>query len=139
MAMISEGVALTLDLPPFLVSANTVDGIKLLAMKKNKVKPEAVRAVKRLYEMFIDSDINTCTAVIKAKNKLAPLPEVNEFLNFVKNTKRGIIRHKRNFRSNSNLEKRISQMARRMPSNDSLTPGHWVYLKNEVLSSIGCR
>ncbi|MCP4181157.1 MAG: acyl-ACP--UDP-N-acetylglucosamine O-acyltransferase [bacterium] len=141
MAMISGGVAISLDLPPFLISAgrNTVDGINLVAMKRNNVKPEAVKAVKLLYKMFIGSDINTSTAVIKARNELAPLPEVNEFLNFVKNTKRGIIRHKNFARSNSNTKQTISPMAYRMPSNDTLSPGNCVYLKNEVLSSKGCR
>jgi UDP-N-acetylglucosamine acyltransferase len=97
MAMISGGVAISLDLPPFLISAsrNTADGINLVAMKRNNLKLDSVKVVKQLYKMFIGSDLNTGDAVIKAKEKIVQRFESKTFLDFVENTKRGIIRHHR--------------------------------------------
>ncbi len=94
MAMISGGVAISQDLPPFFIvaSRNAIGGINLVALKRNKVARETIREIKKLYRLFVGEVINTTNAIEQARAELpTDIPEVNDFLDFVEKSPRGII------------------------------------------------
>ena len=64
---------------------------KLTDMKRNGFSKETIRAVKDLYDIFFRHGLSMSNAIAKAEAEVPQLPEVIEFLDFVKSTKRGIL------------------------------------------------
>ena len=96
LAMLGGGTPISKDLPPFMLcfsKTNTVSGINLIGMKRNGFSRDTIRAMKNVFKIFFRSRIMPKQAVAKveADSSLFSIPEVQEFLDFVKNSKRGIL------------------------------------------------
>ncbi|MFZ2956793.1 MAG: acyl-ACP--UDP-N-acetylglucosamine O-acyltransferase [Candidatus Ozemobacteraceae bacterium] len=83
------------DVPPFIkIDGNParVIGLNGIGLKRNGVSREGVDQIRSLFKLFFRSDFN----VSQAREKVLADPEalknpyVNEFLEFIKNSKRGI-------------------------------------------------
>lgn len=93
-AMLSGGSTISMDLPPFMIASGRnaiVAGVNLVGLKRNGFSKEAIKAVVALYRIFFREGLNTTNALGKAEKELPPIPEVVEFLDFVRASKRGIL------------------------------------------------
>lgn len=94
MAVLSGGSTISMDLPPFMIGDGRnggVRGFNIVGMKRGGFSQETIRAVKDLYQIFFREGLNNTNALAKAEAELPALPEILEFLNFVKSSKRGIL------------------------------------------------
>lgn len=81
------------DIPPFVKAVgNPVElyGLNGLGLQRGGMDEETVRALKRVYRLFFNSDLNVTQATERVRSELPPLPEVRQFLEFVARSNRGI-------------------------------------------------
>jgi UDP-N-acetylglucosamine acyltransferase len=81
------------DIPPYVRAVgNPVElyGLNSVGLQRAGLPAESVSALKRLYRLFFNSDLNLTQALDRARGELPPLPEVERFLEFVGNSQRGM-------------------------------------------------
>lgn len=81
------------DIPPYVRAVgNPVElyGLNSVGLQRAGLSVEAVGALKRLYRLFFNSDLNLSQALDRARRELPPLPEVERFLEFVGKSQRGV-------------------------------------------------
>lgn len=81
------------DIPPFVRAVgNPVElyGLNSIGLQRAGFGHETVRALKRLYRLFFNSELNLSQAADRARTELPPLPEVEQFLEFVLRSQRGV-------------------------------------------------
>lgn len=81
------------DIPPFVRAVgNPVElyGLNSVGLQRAGFGHETVRALKRLYRLFFNSDLNLSQAADRARTEVPALPEVEEFLEFVLRSQRGV-------------------------------------------------
>lgn len=94
MAVLSGGSQISMDLPPFMIGDGRnggVRGFNIVGMRRNGFSPETIRAIKSVYNIFFRSGLNITNAIAKVEDEVKMLPEVVEFLDFVKKSERGIL------------------------------------------------
>ncbi len=81
------------DIPPFVKAVgNPVElyGLNSVGLQRAGVSPETAAALKRIYRLFFNSDLNLSQAIERARDEVPPVPEVELFLAFVANSQRGV-------------------------------------------------
>jgi UDP-N-acetylglucosamine acyltransferase len=81
------------DIPPFVRAVgNPVElyGLNSIGLQRAGFDHETVRALKRLYRLFFNSELNLSQAADRARSELPRLPEVEQFLEFVLRSQRGV-------------------------------------------------
>lgn len=81
------------DIPPFVKAVgNPVElyGLNTVGLQRAGLTEDTVRALKRLYRLFFNSDLNISQAGERARAELPPIDEVRLFLDFVERSNRGI-------------------------------------------------
>lgn len=94
-AMISGGAMVAQDIPPYCIAqgdrAKTV-GINLVGLKRRGFAEEAVRAVKQAYKLVFRSGLRLEEALERIDREVKGCPELDVFIDFIKNSERGIAR-----------------------------------------------
>lgn len=93
-AFTSMGAALNRDLPPYtLASGNYARaiGINKLGLKRRGFPPETVRALHQVFKLLVRGR-DRKTGMVAAEALAGEFPEVARFVEFVKTSKRGIVR-----------------------------------------------
>ena len=94
LAMIGGCCAISKDLPPYMMcftKNNRVSGLNLIGMKRSGIPAESIKAMKQVYRIFFRSALTPKLAMEKIEAEVPITPEVEEFMDFVKTTKRGIL------------------------------------------------
>jgi len=81
------------DIPPFVKAVgNPVElyGLNTIGLQRAGFSADTVSALKRLYRLFFNSELNLSQATDRARTELPPLPEVERFLDFVASSQRGV-------------------------------------------------
>lgn len=81
------------DIPPYVKAVgNPIElyGLNTIGLQRAGFDAETVSALKRLYRLFFNSELNLSQAVDRARTELPSLPEVERFLTFVTNSQRGV-------------------------------------------------
>jgi len=81
------------DIPPFVKAVgNPIElyGLNSIGLQRAGFPAETVTALKRLYRLFFNSELNFSQAIDRARTELPPLPEVEQFLEFVSSSQRGV-------------------------------------------------
>lgn len=89
------GSVVTQDIPPFSTAAGNrarVVGINKEGLKRNGFSPDLIRALHQSFRELLKSRVSKEGAFEKLKPLCDKYPEVDEFVNFVRNSKRGIAR-----------------------------------------------
>jgi len=87
------GSVVTQDIPPFSTAAGNrarVVGINKEGLKRNGFSPEVIRALHKSFRELLKSRGSKQDAFDNLKHLCDKHPEVAEFVNYVKNSKRGI-------------------------------------------------
>ena len=94
LALLSGGSSISMDLPPFMIGDGRnggVRGFNAVGLRRNGFSREAIHAIKEIYDIFFRQGLSMPNAIARAEAELPQLPEVKEFIEFVKSTKRGIL------------------------------------------------
>lgn len=93
--MISGGAMVAQDIPPYTVAqgdrAKTM-GLNLIGLKRRGFSEETVRGLKQAYRLVYRSGLRLEDALQKIADEIAPSPELNHFVGFIKGSQRGIAR-----------------------------------------------
>ncbi len=96
-AVLSGGTAISQDLPPFMICAErngSIRNINVIGLRRNGFSNETIKAIKKLFKIFYRSGLNTTEAIDKIRLEVMSCPEVDEFIEFVETSKRGVIKAK---------------------------------------------
>ncbi|MGY3802860.1 acyl-ACP--UDP-N-acetylglucosamine O-acyltransferase [Pigmentibacter ruber] len=107
MAMLGGGSATVKDIPPYCVSEGNraiLRGLNVEGMKRRNISPEARTAVKNAYKIMFLKGHPTLEAAYMDIGDLIKFPEVEKFITFIKNAKRGISHPSQNANELNNEE-----------------------------------
>ena len=83
------------DIPPFVIASGDrakLFGLNIVGLKRYNFSNEVILALKKTYQMVIRSHLTIQEAMIRVEKEVPVYPEVQQFLEFVRNSKRGIPR-----------------------------------------------
>jgi len=95
MAMIGAHSKVVKDVPPYILVDGrpaTVNGINVVGLRRNGIKPDLRREIKRAYKFLYRSNLNITEAIEKMDQELNASKEIEHFLRFLRNVQRGICR-----------------------------------------------
>jgi len=83
------------DVPPYIIVDGhpaQVSGINVIGLRRNSIKPAVRREIKKAYKILYRSDLNIDEAIMEMDNTLNADQNIEYFLRFLRNVKRGICR-----------------------------------------------
>ena len=83
------------DIPPYVIAAGDrtkLYGLNRVGLKRHGFPEATVNALKKVYRIFFRIGITLNEAIERAQAEVDHLPEVNNFINFIKTSHRGITR-----------------------------------------------
>jgi UDP-N-acetylglucosamine acyltransferase len=98
LAMVSGLSAMNQDVPPFMTAGGrpcAVSGINVIGLRRAGFSAEARDQVKNAYKTLYRSNLLIKEAVAEIEKAGTLIPEVRELVDFVKNSKKGIIFHRK--------------------------------------------
>lgn len=93
-AVLSGGSTISMDLPPFMIGEGRNGAIKtinVVGLKRANFPKETIQALRDVCKIFFKGGLNVPNALAKIADEVPPLPEVQEFVDFVKSSKRGVL------------------------------------------------
>jgi UDP-N-acetylglucosamine acyltransferase len=82
------------DLPPFILAAHhplKFCGLNIVGLRRRGFAPTDIAALKNLYKIIYDNSLNVSQAIKKAEAELGENKFVQQSLEFIKSSKRGLI------------------------------------------------
>ena len=92
--MISGGSVFSMDIPPFAIAEGRNGAIKtanFIGLKRRGIPRDTIHVIRNMYKIFFKSGLNVTNALVKIESELEMLPEVKEFIDFVRASKRGVL------------------------------------------------
>ncbi|MFW6386757.1 MAG: acyl-ACP--UDP-N-acetylglucosamine O-acyltransferase [Bacillota bacterium] len=94
-AMVGAHSKVVKDVPPYILVDGhpaRVNGINVVGLRRNGIKPELRSEIKRAYKILYRSNLNMDEAIQKMDQELDASEEIEHFLRFLRNVQRGICR-----------------------------------------------
>ena len=95
MSMVGAHTKVVKDVPPYIMVDGhpaSVAGINVVGLRRNGISPELRKEIKHAYKLLYRSNMNTSQAIEKMDQTLETSPEIEDFLRFLRNATRGIVR-----------------------------------------------
>lgn len=83
------------DIPPYVIASGErakLFGLNMVGLKRHNFSAETIEALKAAYKAVVRSSCTLAKAIETAEQEVQQFPEVKYFLDFIKNSKRGIPR-----------------------------------------------
>jgi UDP-N-acetylglucosamine acyltransferase len=83
------------DIPPYVLASGErakLFGLNIVGLKRHNFSNEVILALKKTYQLVIRSHLTIQEAMIRVEKEVPVYPEVQQFLEFVRNSQRGIPR-----------------------------------------------
>ena len=93
--IIGGASAVTKDIPPFVMASGNfakLFGLNLIGLKRRGFTEETIAALKMAYRIVFRSRLLLAAAIRKVEGEVEGLPEVRQFLDFIRASERGICR-----------------------------------------------
>lgn len=94
-SMISGLSRIVKDIPPFITVAHEplrYAGLNVVGLRRRGFSSDKIEEIKSIYRIIFQEKRNTKSAIEYVENEFAPTKERNLILNFIKNSKRGIVK-----------------------------------------------
>ena len=94
-AFIGGGFRVHKDVPPYILAAEeplSYCGLNIVGLRRRGFKKDTINNIKRAYKYIYRSNLNISQALEKIDSELEKIPEIEEIINFVRDSARGIIR-----------------------------------------------
>ena len=92
--MIGGGYRVAKDIPPYIRSGRepmVFEGLNSVGLRRRGFTREAIDLLEKAYVLIYQSNLNVSQAVVRIKEELEQTPEIQNILNFIAGSKRGII------------------------------------------------
>lgn len=96
-AMVQGGCHASRDIPPYIIaSRNPIGyyGINVNVLTQENFPQETINLIAQAYSIIYQSNISIVDALIRIKEQIDMTDEIQNILNFVNNSKRGIIKNR---------------------------------------------
>jgi len=93
--MISGGSLVRRDVPPFTISAHeplSYVGINLIGLRRRKFDSDTISLIHDCYRIIFQSNLNLTNAITKIEKEINQTTEREIILEFIRNTKRGLMK-----------------------------------------------
>lgn len=93
--MIQGGTRLGKDIPPYVIAGRepvSYSGINLVGLRRNGFSNEKINEIQEIYRLLYQSGLNFTDAVVKIVQEFERTPEMENIVEFVKRSPRGIVR-----------------------------------------------
>ncbi|HYJ04983.1 MAG TPA: acyl-ACP--UDP-N-acetylglucosamine O-acyltransferase [Chthoniobacterales bacterium] len=83
------------DIPPFMIADGNpakVRGINLVGLERSGFSPESIKVIKEAFRLIYRSKYNTRQAIEAIQQELPASEEINQIVEFIQQSERGIIR-----------------------------------------------
>ena len=93
-AFIGGGRVVLQDVPPYILATGEpvqYSGINSVGLRRRNFSQDVRSNIKKAYSIIYRSKFNTMQAIEEIENSFKPTEEINNILNFIKNSERGII------------------------------------------------
>ena len=93
--MIGGGFRVVKDVPPYILAGSLplqFEGINLVGLRRRGFTNEQIRSISKTYDILYKTGLNVSDAVVEIEKQMKDNPEANSILDFIKESKRGIIR-----------------------------------------------
>ncbi len=93
--MVQGGALINKDIPPFVKAARepiAYTGINSVGLRRRGFSSETIREIQDVFRYIYMSHLNVTDSVERIETELPATPERDEILQFIRNSKRGIIR-----------------------------------------------
>lgn len=93
--MVQGGALINKDIPPFVKAARepiAYTGINSVGLRRRGFSSETIREIQDVYRYIYMSGLNVSDAIERIEAELPATPERDEIVQFIRNSKRGIIR-----------------------------------------------
>ena len=94
-AFVGGASAVVKDVPPFVIAAGdraSLHGLNTVGLKRQGFTPAALSALKKAYRIIFRIGLTLNEAIERAQAEVEQIPEVTEFINFIKSSQRGVTR-----------------------------------------------
>lgn len=94
-AYIGGKTGIAQDIPPYVIASGErakLFGVNIIGLTRHEFSNEIITALKKTYQIVIRSHLTNEEAIIRVEKEIPPFPEVKRFLEFLRNSKRGITR-----------------------------------------------
>ena len=94
-AFVTGGSLVRKDVPPFVKGAReplSYVGINSIGLRRRGFNPEKIREIQNIYRLLYQRNYNTTQALGIIEAEMEATPERDEILQFIKNSKRGIMK-----------------------------------------------
>jgi UDP-N-acetylglucosamine acyltransferase len=93
-SFIGGGYRVSKDVPPYILAMGeplTFGGLNSVGLSRRGFSEQAMAALKRTYKLIYKSKLNVSQAVQRIREEIALIPEVENVINFIEKSERGII------------------------------------------------
>jgi UDP-N-acetylglucosamine acyltransferase len=93
--MIEGGSMVSKDVPPYIKAGRyplTYEGVNSIGLRRNGFSNEKINEIQDVYRILFVHNRNLAKALEKVEAELAPSPERDEILMFIKDSSRGVIK-----------------------------------------------
>ena len=93
-AMIGGGFRVVKDVPPYVLCGQEplcYEGLNIIGLRRRGFTPKALEALDHTYRLIYRSNLNVSQAVARIKVEVELVPEVKNVLDFIAESKRGIV------------------------------------------------
>ena len=93
--IIGGASAVSKDVPPYTVAQGNhakLFGLNLIGLKRRDFSEKTINAIKNAYRIIFRSDLLLEAALKKAQDEVEDCPEARHFIQFIKESKRGVCR-----------------------------------------------
>ena len=93
--IIGGASAVTKDIPPFVMASGNfakLYGLNMIGLKRRGFTDETIQALREAYRIVFRSSMLLSAAIKKVEEEVDDLPEVRQFLDFIRKSERGICR-----------------------------------------------
>jgi len=84
------------DIPPYVLATGipraTLHGLNTVGLKRYDFEPETIRVLKQVYRIFFRLGLTLKEAMARVAAEVEQIPEVINFIDFIKSSERGISR-----------------------------------------------
>jgi UDP-N-acetylglucosamine acyltransferase len=92
--MIGGGLRVPKDVPPYILAGGQplrYFGLNAVGLRRRGFSTETRNALKSAYQILFQSSLNTSQAVARIREEFGNVPEVQEIIEFIGRTKRGLL------------------------------------------------